>query len=100
MHLSGGQGGVGSGPPTPGVQPPYPRPFFLPIPAPFFIIFFGYPPPKIQIFYSRPRSSDPCLRPLFVKSPPPHPVTSGPLPPVFPHIVCETGGHFVPGEMS
>ena len=57
----GGQGvwvgcgvGVGfSGPPNPGVQPPYPTHFFLPNPSPFsplspYFIFGYYPPPKIQ----------------------------------------------------
>ena len=73
--------GVGSGPLTPGVEPPYPHPiFFLPAPAPFFcliIFFFRYPRAKLRFF-----APPPPPRPFFVKSPPiPAPLTSRPRPP-------------------
>ena len=72
---------VGSGPPTPGAQLPYPRPNFSSIP-PFFPIFWGVPPPKIPIFCPHPRPSNPRPRPIFVKSPPtPDPYPPGPRPP-------------------
>ena len=53
----------GSGPPTPGVQPRYPRPIFSSLSTPpFFLIFFSDTPPKIQIF---------CQRPPPIWTPPP-----------------------------
>ena len=69
----GGGGGEGSRPPTPGVQPPLP-------PAQLFsLFFFRVPPPKIQIFCSRPCDTPPPP-PFFVKSSlPPTPLS--PLPP-------------------
>ena len=61
----------GSGPPTPGVQPPLtPAQFFLPYPRPLFflIFFFGYPCPKFRFFLPIPppiyRQKLPCLAPL------------------------------------
>ena len=49
-------GGGGGGPHGFKVQAPYPRPIFLPTPAPLFPYFsFGYgAPPKIQIFWHHP----------------------------------------------
>ena len=91
----------GSGPPTPGVQPPYPRPFFPPYPRPIFIlIFFRVPLPKIQIFCPRP--SDP--RPFFVKRPPtPVPLTPGPRPLSSPTIMawwCQATSHYLSQSQS
>ena len=60
----GGQGG--SGPPTPGVQPPYPRPFFPPYPL---IFFSGYPRPKFRFFCPHPHTSDPLPPPIFRRKP-------------------------------
>ena len=60
----------GSGPPTPGVQPPYPRPIFSYLPRPLFLyFFFGYPRPKFRFLHT-PRSSHPRPRPFFVKNSP------------------------------
>ena len=66
----------GSGPPTPGVHPPYPHPFFssLPLP-PFFLTFFSrVPPPKIQIFCHLPPAH-------FSSKAPPTPASLPPGPP-------------------
>ena len=41
----------GSGPPTPGVQPPTPAQIFPPYPRPLFSpFFFGYPRPKFRFY--------------------------------------------------
>ena len=51
--------------PTPRVQHPTPAQFFPPYPAPFFLIFFRVPPPKIQIFFVHPgRGSCHAVKPL------------------------------------
>ena len=83
----GRTGGGRSGPPTPGVQPPYPRPNFSSLPPPpFFSCFFLVPPPKIPIFAPAPRPSDPRPLPIFRQKPPyprlPNP--RAPDPPVLP----------------
>ena len=65
----------GSGPPTPGVQPPYPRPNFSPLtPPPFFPYFFfsGTPAPNSDF---RPRPA-----PIW-RSPPAHFSLKATLPP-------------------
>ena len=103
--------GAGSRPPTPGVQPPYPRPNFPSLPPPpFFPIFFfflGYLRPKLGAIWSSlspctvinpilltsapnsdflpppPAHLIPAPRPFFAKSPPtPDPLTPGPPTPL------------------
>ena len=79
----------GSGPPTPGDQPPYPRPIFPPTPAPFFSYFFFWvPPPKIQIFCPRPPAHlTPTPAHFSSKDPYPRPTNPrAPVPPVLPHF--------------
>ena len=64
----GGQGG--SGPPTPGVQCPYPRPIFPSLPPPpFFPYFFsGTPAPNSDFFAPAPHPYDPCRPAHFLSS--------------------------------
>ena len=87
-------GRMESQPPTPGVQPPYPHPFFsfLP-PSHFFLTFFGgYSRPIFRIFAPAPRPSDPHPCPFFIKSPPtPTPRTPKPPSPLSsPTLPCLT----------
>ena len=72
-------GGVGSGPSTPGVQPPTPPIFFAHSPLPLFtLFFFRVHPPKILILPPAPRPSDP--RPPAHFSPNEGPPTPLPYP--------------------
>ena len=100
---TGGGGGGGSGPLPPGFNPPTPAQFFPPYPCPlFFHIFFGVPPPKIQIFCPHPPPIWPPTPtpppPLFIKSPPtPHPrVPRPPCPPPLPWYKIHNGQHLGP----
>ena len=66
-EMWGSTGGLDPLPPV--VEPPYPRPFFPslpppPFPRPLFPYFFRVPPPKILIFYPRPRPYDPRPPPI------------------------------------
>ena len=79
-----GRTGV-SGPPTPRVQPPYPRPVFPPYPRPLFsLFFFGYPRPNSDFWPPAPAHLTPP--PYFSSQaplPPPH-QPRAPNPPVLP----------------
>ena len=73
-----------SGPPTPGVQPLYPRPFFSSLSTTHIFLFFRVPPPKIQIF--RPRPSHPAPAHFSSKAAlPPLSNPWAPAPPFLPH---------------
>ena len=68
--------------PTPGIQPPYPRPIFPSLPRPLFFLIFFWVPPQIQIF---------CPPPPPIWPPPPaHFSSKDPLtpPPPNPRALC------------
>ena len=82
INICGGRQG-GSGPPTPGVQPPYRCPIFSSYPHPIFSLFFRVPPPQIHILLPPPPAH---LTPAHFspKAPTPAPLIPGPHPPI-PH---------------
>ena len=87
INICGGRQG-GSGPPTPGVQPPYRCPIFSSYPHPIFSPFFRVPPPQIHILLPPPPAH---LTPAHFspKAPTPAPLIPGPNPPI-PHTHTHT----------